>query len=82
MKNKFTEKQLFDAYKGQDSAQLNAAFIAKVMQSVQTESIWQPVFKFAAFNVCLASICAIFGFFLFDLNDLGLQLIVDSGIVI
>lgn len=82
MKNKYTENQLIEAFRTQRAPELGAAFVAKVMQSVETDSLWQPVFKFAAFNVCIASICAVLGFWLFDFNDISIKLIIDSGIVI
>lgn len=82
MKNKFTEQELINAYQAQTNKELDAVFVAKVMQTVGAEQLWQPFFKFAAFNICLAVTCSVFGFFMLDINDLGLELILDSGIVI
>ncbi len=82
MKNKYSEQELISAFMTQNTPELGANFVVKVMESVQVEYVWQPIFKFAALNVCLASLCCFMGFYLFDLNDLGLQLLIDSGIII
>ena len=86
MENKFSEQELIKAFKEQDSIQLSPTFVAKVMQSIDTQneaySVWGPVLKFAALNSFLALLLLGTGLSLMDPVDFGFECLVNSGVLI